>query len=136
MSREYGTYGLIPPNITDGLLAEFPLFAEMMRNRFINVYDDDLKMFLVTTLSKIDYLKEIALNEPNIIVHLAYSMEANILTKEEHLFEADQAGVDELVIIFDGMIEVYTEMDNKTEFCIDHLPKGSILNANSFLVNR
>ena len=63
-------------------------------------------------------------------------MEANILTKEEHLFEADQAGVDELVIIFDGMVEVYTEMDNKTEFCIDHLPKGSILNANSFLVNR
>ena len=60
MSREYGTYGLIPPNITDGLLTEFPLFAGMMRNRFINVYDDDLKMFLMTTLSKIEYLKEIA----------------------------------------------------------------------------
>ena len=63
-------------------------------------------------------------------------MEANILTKDEHLFEAEESFVDELVIIFDGMVEVYTEMDNKTEFCIDHLPKGSIFNAHSFLVNR
>ena len=60
MSREYGTYGLIPPDITNGLLTEFPLFKEMMSNRFINLYDDDLKMFLVSNLSKIGYLKEIA----------------------------------------------------------------------------
>ena len=60
MSREYGTYGLIPPDITNGLLTEFPLFTEMMSNRFINLYDDDLKMFLVSNLSKIEYLKEIA----------------------------------------------------------------------------
>ena len=41
-----------------------------------------------------------------------------------------------MIIIFDGMVEVYTEMDNKQEFIIDHLPKGSIINPHTFLVNR
>ena len=34
------------------------------------------------------------------------------------------------------MVEIYTEMDNKSEFYIDHLPKGSIINSQTFLVNR
>ena len=64
-------------------------------------------------------------------------MEAQLSESGELLFEADrEEGVDELVIIFDGHIELYTVMDNGTEFTIEHLSKGSVINAHSFLVRR
>ena len=63
-------------------------------------------------------------------------MEAQLQEGGEHLFKAEEAGVDELVIVFDGLVELYTVMDNGTEFCIEHLAKGSVFNARSFLVNR
>ena len=45
-------------------------------------------------------------------------------------------GIDELVIIFDGTVELYTPMDSGTELIIEHLSKGSIINANSFMLER
>ena len=45
-------------------------------------------------------------------------------------------GIDELVIIFDGVVELYTHMDNGTDFTVEHLAKGSIINAHSFVVLR
>ena len=38
-------------------------------------------------------------------------------------------GSDELVIVYSGLIEMYTIMDDGTEFVIETLPKGSIINA-------
>ena len=43
---------------------------------------------------------------------------------------------DELVIIFDGSIEIYTMMDAGSEFSLEILPTGSIINPNNFLTER
>lgn len=41
-----------------------------------------------------------------------------------------------MVIIFDGTVELYTHMDTGTEFSIEYLSKGSIINANTFIISR
>lgn len=43
---------------------------------------------------------------------------------------------DELIIIFDGAVELYLTMDAGTEFPIDILTTGSILNPHNFLAKR
>lgn len=43
---------------------------------------------------------------------------------------------DELAIIFDGKIELFTKMDVGTEFSLEVLPRGSILNAHNMLARR
>ena len=48
------------------------------------------------------------------------------------LNEGDKA--DALYILFDGIIEIYTVMDNQSEFIIERLTKGSIINPTAFLV--
>ena len=60
-------------------------------------------------------------------------MEAKLVEKGDHLWkEGDE--IDELFIIFDGEVELYTTLDDGTDFVIERLTKGSILNANTFLV--
>jgi hypothetical protein len=39
-----------------------------------------------------------------------------------------------MCIIFSGMIEIVTKMDNGTDFVIEFLPQGSILNPTAFLI--
>lgn len=57
-------------------------------------------------------------------------MEARFQESGEHLFkESDPMGSDEFVIVYNGLIEIYTIMDDGTEFPIESLPKGSVINA-------
>ena len=43
---------------------------------------------------------------------------------------------DEIVIVFDGMIELYLNMDVGTEILIETLPTGSVLNPHNMLAGR
>lgn len=40
------------------------------------------------------------------------------------------------MLIFEGSVELYINMDVGTEFIIEHLTKGSIINSNSFIAMR
>jgi CRP-like cAMP-binding protein len=39
-----------------------------------------------------------------------------------------------LYVIFSGMIEIFTIMDNGTEFIIERLTSGSVINPTAFLI--
>jgi len=39
-----------------------------------------------------------------------------------------------LYIVFSGMIEIFTIMDNGTEFIIERLTSGSVINPTAFLI--
>jgi len=68
------------------------------------------------------------------MTHLGFAMEASKGEAGEHLFlENDKHGNDEMIIIYDGMVELYSTMDNGTEFAIEYLYKGSIINPNTFI---
>ena len=42
------------------IMSDFPLFTHYMRNDIIRHYDDDLKLFLMATLRRIDYLADVS----------------------------------------------------------------------------
>ena len=70
-----------------------------------------------------------------ILTHLAYSMTAVKLDTDQCLFQAEET-FPYLAIILNGYVELATTMDKGTEFPIEHLGGGSILNAHHSLVNR
>ena len=73
-------------------------------------------------------------------MQLAYFCNAEIKEKGSTLYnmddDVDQQINDELVIVFDGSIELYLTMDVGNEFMIEILPTGSILNAHNMLAKR
>ena len=52
----YASVGCIGAHITEKLLNEFGLFKDFLKDYVTRYYDDDLKLFLVEALRKIDYL--------------------------------------------------------------------------------
>ena len=103
----------------------------------MRIYDDDLKIFLMESLRRVPYLTKL---KDEILVEITYNMNPMIKEKGFVLYRSDEDEetmvTDEMIVIFDGSIEVYTMMDTGTEFSIEILPTGSILNPNNFLCNR
>ena len=99
------------------LLRDYPLFKRHLKNDVVKIYDDDLKIFLTTSLRKIDYLKDVS---DEILVELAYNCNADIKEKGSMLYNAEDDPeiqiTDEIIIVFDGSIELYLVMDAGTEF--------------------
>ena len=60
MARNYGTYGELNKESMTNMMVKFPLFKVFLWENMMNIYDDDLKIFLYASLSTIDYLKPIA----------------------------------------------------------------------------
>jgi CRP-like cAMP-binding protein len=60
-------------------------------------------------------------------------MNPSFLDKGEILAKAGSKAKN-MYIIFSGMIEIYTIMDNGTEFVIERLISGSVINPTAFLV--
>ena len=69
----------------------------------VNIYDDDLKLFLVASLRKIDYLANVP---EEILIQLAYNCEPEIKEKGSMLYNMDEDPDymvnDEIIIMFDG----------------------------------
>ena len=136
-ARLYSTLGCIDADTTLSLLHEFPDFKSHMKHDIVNVYDDDIKLFLLETLSKVDYLSKV---KKEILVNIAYVCNAETKEKGSILYnmdeEVDEQIKDEMIIIFDGQIELYMIMDIGTELMIEILPAGSILNPHNMLAQR
>ena len=45
-------------------------------------------------------------------------------------------GLDEMIIIFDGVVELYITLEDGTEFNFETLSKGSIINPHQFVTAR
>ena len=64
IARSYGTYGSLNKNALQTFLANFPLIKAYMWEHIMSTYDDDLKLFLGASLSKIDYFRKISKQNP------------------------------------------------------------------------
>ena len=78
LARNYGTYGQLDKASMTDLMNGYPLFKVFIWSNIINVYDDDLKIFLYESLSSISYLKDIAIERPSVLTHLGFCMEARL----------------------------------------------------------
>ena len=89
------------------------------------------------SLRRVPFLAKL---KDEILVEITYNMQPMIKEKGHILYRSDEDEetmvTDEMVIIFDGSIEVYTMMDTGTEFSIEILTTGSIINPLNFLSNR
>lgn len=70
-SKLYSTLGCIGHVVMKEILRDFPLFTKHLKNDIVKFYDDDLKLFLIASLRRVDYLKNAA---PEVLTHLAYVM--------------------------------------------------------------
>ena len=132
IGNTYGTYGKLDEDTVLDLFAKHPEFTQYLKDRILKTYDDDLKVFLMRAFEHIDYLRNLP---EEILAHLAFCMEAEKLEANEHVFEQDE-NYEKFVIIFDGIVELYTDMDKDTEFPIEKLTYGSVINAHQFLIDR
>ena len=128
----YGTYGKLDEDTVLELFAKYPEFTSYLKDRIVRTYDDDLKVFLTEAFYHIDYLRGLP---SEILVHLAFCMEAWKLEANDYVFKQDE-NYQYFVIVFDGLVELYTDMDKGTEFPIEHLTSGSVINAHQFMIGR
>ena len=86
-AKLYATLGCIDHITMLDMLRDFPDFKRHLLNDIVNIYDDDLKLFLTATLRKIDYLADV---EEEIIVQLAYMCCPEIKEKGSLLYSMDE----------------------------------------------
>lgn len=127
-STNYTTLGKIPKAEIDALFELYPFFKDQLVQRTIR-YDDDLKIFLESALKTIDYLNGVPDETINKII---FSMTFAKFDKGSRIFSVDETS-HMMQIIQNGMVEIYTTMDNGVEFVIERLYRGSIINHRSFI---
>ena len=88
------------------------------------------------SLRRVDYLEKVSLE---VIVNLAFVTQHEVREKGSVLYDmevANEATQDEMLIVFDGVIDLYMVLDSGVEIMIEHLSSGSVLNPHNFLAKR
>ena len=127
-STNYTTLGKIPEDEIKTLFELYPFFKKELVKRTVR-YDDDLKIFLESILKTIDYLQGVPDETINKII---FSMTFAKFDKGSKIFQVDETAL-LMQIIQNGMVEIYTTMDNGVEFVIERLYRGSVINHRSFI---
>lgn len=112
----------------ESLFADFPFFKEEIIKRTIR-YDDNQKLFLECALKTIDYLSDVP---DETITKIIYSLTFTKFEKGTKIFQSDETS-NMMQIIQNGVVEIYTTMDNGVEFVIERLFRGSVMNHHSFI---
>lgn len=102
----------------------------------MNNYDDEIRIFLVSCLRKISYLKNC---REDILTHLAISMVASNADRGSYLHKAKDTtkeATQKMTIIYEGKCAITTKFDSGPETVIEYVSKGTIINAHNFLSDR
>ena len=86
-AKLYATLGCIDHLTMLDLLRDFSEFKSLLKSDVVRLYDDDLKLFLVAALRKIDYIQDA--NE-EVLTTLAYNCNAEIKEKGFMLYNMDE----------------------------------------------
>lgn len=127
-STNYTTLGKISESEVSNMFEQYPFFREELVKRTIR-YDDDLKIFLESALKTIEYLHGVPEETINKII---FSMTFAKFDKGSKIFQVNETS-HIMQIIQNGMVEIYTTMDNGVEFVIERLYRGSVINHRSFI---
>ena len=97
----------------------------------MNKYDDEIRLFLMSCLKKVSYLKDIS---DAILTHLALNMVAQDTDKGTLLNDATSIMTSEfsqqMIIIYRGKLSITAMFDGGDhELPIEYIKKGTILNA-------
>ena len=133
----YSSLACVTSDTFESMMVEFPQFQKYLTKDVIRYYDDDLKLFLVEALRKVDYMSHL---QDEILAHLAYTFQGEKVETDSFLFnpesEENLLKNDEMAIIFEGQVEIYIELDSGQKFTIDYLSRGSVINPHAMLTER
>ena len=85
-AKQYATVGRLNHVVMTELIRDHPDFSNFIKNDIVKVYDDDLKLFLVAALRRVDYLANV---RDEILVQMAYSMNGDIKEKGHVFYDMD-----------------------------------------------
>ena len=128
-STNYTTLGLMSENDLLNIFEVYPFFRHELIQRTIR-YDDDLKVFLESAMRSIDYLKGVP---DDVICKIVFSMTFAKFDKGSKIFQDGETSTI-MQIISNGVVEIFTIMDNKVEFVIERLCRGAVMNHYSFII--
>ena len=120
------------------VVQNFTWFKQYMMMNIMRKYDDELKVFLVSCLQKVDYLASDKI-EKTALQHIAMHLVAAQQDKGLHLIDTARQGrfeQESMFIIYDGKLAITTEVDIGHEFVVEYIGKGTIINAHNFLSGR
>ena len=119
------------------LIANHGFFKKYLIMNIMKSYHDELRVFLVTCLKEIDYLKD---TKEDVLTHLAINMIAQQANKDSLLFNAEDSFKSSestaITIIYSGKLAITAQIDANTEMIIDYISKGAIISAHNCLSYR
>ena len=119
------------------LIANHGFFKKYLIMNIMKSYHDELRVFLVTCLKEIDYLKD---TKEDVLTHLAINMIAQQADKDSLLFNAEDSFKSSestaITIIYSGKLAITAQIDANTEMIIDYISKGAIISAHNCLSYR
>ena len=137
-AKQYCECACIQKKQFSQLISNHGIFKSYLTMNIMKEYDDELRLFLVSCLRKIDYLQNVGLD---ILTHLSMHMIAQTADKDTDLYTASsdfkptEAG--EIAIIFNGRLAITTQIEKEADNAvIEYIAKGAILNAHNSLTKR
>lgn len=116
----------------------FPWFRKFLTNNMRVRYDDDLQIFLMTCLRKIDYFQQSKVSETE-LTHIARHMLAQQADKDELLLDSKNVSMDmkeQMLIIYEGTLCISMKLEADQELVFDYVSKGTVINAHNYLSKR
>jgi len=129
-SNNYGLYGKITKEDTTKLFKMHPILQNRMESLAMVRYDDSLRLFLMQALRRVDYFEDAP---DDMMTDIAFNMKSESLEKGSTIFNIEDIST-VLIVVFTGLVEIISLMDNGTEFPIERLGRGSVINPHSFLI--
>lgn len=129
---DYCVYGELDPKETLAIFEMDPAVKRRFEKHAVDTYDDRTRMFLIHSLRQVDYLEDAPFE---LISELAYTLKWFQLERGSNIFKTDQI-CNFMFIVCRGTMELTSLVDGNTDFCIERLGKGSVVNAHTFLINQ
>ena len=129
MSRKYSTLAKLTRNNFVEIQTEYPEIIPVMKEG-IYKYNDKMKNFLIKTIERVEYFRDIGLDALHDIL---YSLEAK---RYEAGTILQKPGEDKDILYFiqDGVVEVYTSFEEDHNFILERLYGGSVINYRLFFM--
>ena len=131
-SENYGTLAMLKKSHFNELSKTFDKFKEAWSNQMFK-YQDELSMWLMIEMDKIDYFRNLTLATKQEII---YNMERITYEKGSPICQKDVIA-DKLILIHQGIVEVSVPYDRRRpgqDFVIERLGRGALINHRAFMV--
>jgi len=139
------------------MISAHPVLKAYLIKNILKSYDDELRIFLTSALKEISYFSNIS---EEILTHISMNMVAFNSDKDSFLINASDPYSESksdfdaihlrdcedkacackysslpLMIIYDGSLCMFINIDSGTEFPLAYISKGAVINAHNFLTN-